>query len=285
MLDVAKIHEAIDEFSLLGREERYEVVIPDRNGKKRDYLGLSNLGGECKRAVWYDFRRVAEKKFPPRMLRLFRRGDIQEYQFNYLLRGIGFTIYERDEDGEQFKVTDFDGHVSGSMDGVGEAPDKFWIQGTIPIPFLIEYKTYNTKRFAKLQKEGVKSSDPKYYKQMVGYMGYNNLEAGLFCAVCKDTDELYFEWVLFSKQEFRKLVNLAEEILCAQEPPERISNIASWWQCTYCDYKPQCHLGEPSLKSCRSCKWAFPGENKSWFCKKGNEFGIICRNWKDIGKS
>lgn len=284
MLNIQAIHEAIDEFSLLGTEERYEVVIPDRNGKKRDYLGLSGLGGECKRAVWFDFRKVAEKKFPARMLRLFRRGDVQEFQFNYLLRGIGFTIYERDDEGRQFKVEDFGGHLSGSMDGVGEAPDKFWIDGITPIPFLIEYKTYNTKRFLKLQKEGVRLSDPKYYKQMVGYMGYNELDGALFCAVCKDTDELYFEWVVFNKREFRNLVGLAEEILSAQSPPERISNIASWWQCTYCDYKPQCHFGEPSLKSCRSCKFSQPAEDKQWKCLKGREYGTVCDKYIDIAR-
>lgn len=284
MLDIQKIHAAIDEFSLLGTEERYEVVIPDRNGKKRDYLGLSALGGECKRAVWFDFRKVAEKKFPPRMLRLFRRGDVQEFQFNYLLRGIGFTIYEVDENGKQFKVEDFEGHLSGSMDGAAEAPDKYWIEGTTPIPFLIEYKTYNTKRFAKLQKEGVKSADIKYWKQMQGYMGYFDLKGGLFCAVNKDDDSLYFEWVKFSPKDFKRLVALGEEILSAQSPPERISNISSWWQCTYCDYKPQCHFGEPSLKSCRSCKFAEPSENKSWVCVKGREYGEICELYKDITK-
>lgn len=280
MLDTVAIQNAIDEFSASQPEESYHVHIPAK--KERGYLGLSALGGECKRAVWFDFRKVASKSFPPRMLRLFRRGDVQEFQFNFLLRGIGFTVYERDENGKQFKVTDFEGHLSGSMDGVGEAPDKYWIAGTTPIPFLIEYKTYNTKRFAKLQKEGVKVSDPKYYKQMIGYMGYNNLEAALFCAVNKDNDELYFEWVKFSKQEFKRLVNLAEEILSSQSPPDRISNISSWWQCTYCDFKPQCHEGKASLKSCRSCRWAEPSLEAMWKCTKGKEYGTVCPQYKDI---
>lgn len=282
MLNIPLIHEAIDEFTLTGAEERYEVHIPEK--KERGYLGLSALGGECKRAVWYDFRKVAPKQFPPRMLRLFRRGDVQEYQFIYLLRGIGFTIYERDENGKQFKVTDFEGHLSGSMDGVAEAPERFWIEGTIPIPFLLEFKTYNKKRFDKLIKEGVKSADVKYWKQMIGYMGYNDLKGALFCAVNKDDDSLYFEWVEFSKGAFKRLVGLAQEILGATTPPERISNIASWWQCTYCDFKPQCHHGQASLKSCRSCRFAEPSEGAKWVCTKNHTYGEICSDYQDIAR-
>lgn len=282
MLDIPKIHEAIDAFTASGAEERYEVHIPEK--KDRGYLGLSALGGECKRAVWFDFRKVAKKVFPPRMLRLFRRGDIQEYQFVYLLRGIGFTIHERDGEGKQFKATDFDGHVSGSMDGVGEAPDEFWLEGVEPIPFLLEFKTYNKKRFEKLKKEGVKKADPKYYKQMIGYMGYFELKGALFCAVNKDDDELYFEWVDFSKGDFKRLVSLAEEILTAQEPPERISGTPSWFQCKYCDYMDNCFFGKASDVSCRTCKYAEPAENANWVCTKGGIYGEVCGKYKDISK-
>ena len=281
MLNIPLIHEEIDKFTLQQGPESYHIEIPEQ--KPRGYLGLSSLASECRRAVWYEFRKVAKKDFPARMLRLFRRGDIQEFQFMHLLRGIGFEIFERDENGKQFKVTDFEGHLSGSMDGVGKAPVKFWKKGK-PGPFLVEYKTYNDKRFQKLKKDGVKSSDPKYWGQCQGYMGYNKLDGCLFCAVNKNDDELYFEWVPFDKFAFRRLVESAEDILTGESIPEKISSNPSWWQCKFCDFHGVCQLGEPATKSCRSCKFASPGPDKSWICGKGQEFGTVCEHWKDITK-
>lgn len=284
MLDIQKIHDAIDEFVLKGGAEEYDVRIPDNSKKKREYLGLSALGAECVRSVWYDFRKVAKKSFPSRMLRLFRRGDVEEYRIIYLLRGIGFTIWEKDENGKQFKITDFEGHLSGSMDGVAHAPDKFWKNVAKKIAFLLEFKTYNDKRFQKLLKEGVKKADPKYYTQCIGYMGYNKLKGCLFVAVNKNDDTLYFEWVPFDKYAFTRLVDLGEHIIEATEPPERISNVASWWQCTYCDFREICHKGAPAEKSCRSCKFAVPAEEGTWKCTKGKEFGVVCKKYRDITK-
>lgn len=286
MLDVARIHAAIDSFIATNPIEDYRVLI-NKDNSPRNYLGLSGLGDECKRAVWYDFRKVAKKDFPPRMMRLFRRGDREEFVFVWLLRGIGFTIYEVDEDGRQFKVKDFEDHLSGSCDGFGEAPEDFFIKD--PQPFLIEFKSYNDDRFEKLCSVGVKESDPKYYSQLQGYMGYFELEGALFCAVNKNDDRLWFEWVDFDKHFFKRLVGLAEHILTSQEPPERISNNPSWWKCKnrkfQCAYYEQCHAGKQSDRNCRSCKWATPGEKGSWDCGKGREFGVVCKFWSDINKA
>lgn len=288
MLNIPAILKAIDEFTLQQGAESYLVEIPASADKKRDYLGLSSLGNKCRRATWYDFRKVAKKSWPARMLRLFRRGDVQEYQFMHLLRGIGFEIFERDGNGKQFKVTDFEGHLSGSMDGVAKAPKKFWMKGSKPRPFLLEFKTYNDSRFNKLVKEKVKKADPKYYTQCEGYMGYNELDLCLFCAVNKNDDDLYFENVPLDKFAFRRLVESAEDILTGDSIPERISSNPSWWMCKNskfkCDFYDICHLGKAADKSCRSCKHASPGPDKSWVCGKGQEFGTVCEHWKDITK-
>lgn len=280
MLNIEAIHRAIDEFVLKAGPEEYDVRIPDVSNKQRNYLGLSALGGECRRATWYDFRKVAKKEFPPRMLRLFRRGDLEEYRFMYLLRGIGFEIFERDTDGKQFKVTDFGGHLSGSMDGVGKAPPKF---GYIK-PFLLEYKTVNDKGFQKYIKDGLKITNIKYWTQCQGYMGYNELEGALFCIVNKNDDTLYFEWIPFDKHAFRRLVDSAEDLITSTEPPEKLSKNPAWYQCKFCDFQEVCHRNAPSIKSCRSCKFASPSENATWICAKGGEYGTVCGEYSDIAR-
>jgi hypothetical protein len=284
MLDIPKIQAAIEAFSLELTEDRHEVLVPQEDRKPRKYLGLSALGEECTRKVWYQFRHVAQREFSGRMLRLFRRGHREEYVFAYLLRGIGFTLHLVDEDGNQFGVDDFEGHLSGHMDGVGEAPLKFWKPKTKPGPFVTEFKTYSDKRFVKVTGDGVRKADPKYYGQMIGYMGYEKLDGGLFCAVNKNDDDLYFEWVPFNQKAFNGLVDKAGEIIEASTPPKRISDNASWYACKYCDFYQICHKGAPAVKSCRSCKFSQPAPDKTWICNKGRVFGEVCKLYQDITK-
>lgn len=284
MLNITKIHEAIDAFVLSGPAEEYTVRIPARDDKPRKYLGLSGLGDSCTRKVWYQWRHTFTPKFPSRMLRLFRRGDVEEYRFNFLLRGIGFTIHEVDQEGKQFKVEDFDGHLSGHMDGVATAPKKFWLTKAKPIPFLVEYKTYNDKRFNELKKRGVAKSDPKYYVQMQCYMGYENLTGALFCAVNKDNEELHFEWVSFSQRAFAIAVGRAGEILESRTPPKKLSDTPSYYECKYCDARGMCHGSEPAIKSCRSCRFSVPAENAEWECEKGGVYGTVCKFYQDVTK-
>lgn len=285
MLHIDKIHKAIDEFTNSDPEERYEVFIPSRKGKKRGYLGLSGLGDECLRKVWYDWRHTFKKKFPARMLRLFRRGDREEFVFNFLLRGIGFTVHEVDENGKQFKVTDFAGHLSGHMDGVLEIPGEFWKSPSKAHPVLAEYKSYNAKRFRNLTKSGVAKSDPKYFVQMQGYMGYEGLRGSLFCAVCKDDDLLHFEYVPFDKAVYKnRVVGRAETVITSTSPPEKLSEIPSHWQCKYCEAADICHKGAPALQSCRSCVYAEPTHDAEWVCVNGGTYGELCGNYQDITK-
>ena len=285
MLDTEKILEAIDAFTQTEPEESYQIHIPSQKGKLRNYLGLSGIGEECPRNLWYQWRQVFTEPIMPRMRRLWRRGDREEYAFVFLLRGIGFTIFEVDADGKQFKVTDFNGHLSGHSDGVGKAPLNFWIKSHKPVPFLLEFKTYNKNRFGTLRSKGVAKSDPKYYVQMQGYMGYENLTGALFCAVCKDDDHLYFEWVPFKKSAFQaKVLDRAEDTITSMVPPDRIANSISDFRCKWCKAKEVCFKGAPAIKSCRSCKFAEPAENASWVCKKGGEYGTLCAKYKDITK-
>lgn len=284
MIDVHKLQDAIDKWCLTQPEERYEVHIPEEKGGPRKYLGLSALGDPCARKVWFGWRWCAPEKFSARMLRLFRRGHREEQAFIVMLRGVGMQVHTHDEDGKQFKITDFDGHLSGHMDGVGFSKE-FW-KGPNPKPFLLEFKTYNAKRFVKVQKEGVASADPKYYVQMQMYSGYEDLVGALFCAVCKDDDALYFDWVPAKRSAFNSGLKRAESIIAALSPKDvpRVSDTPSWYECKYCHLRDICHKDGKSVVSCRSCCYGIPSDGGAWICHKGKEFGAVCKEYKDIAR-
>lgn len=279
MLNIPLIHTAIDEFIMSNPTESYHVHI-EKDDVQRPYLGLSGIGDTCHRKVWYQWRHVLKPSFPPRIHRLFRRGDREEYVFMWLLKGIGVEIFERDENGKQFSVSDVEGHVRGNLDGVGKFPEKF---GHVE-PVLLEYKTASEKKFNEFVKLGVKKANPKYFGQLQSYMGHMELTGACFMVVNKNTDDLHIEFVPFDKYYFRRVVAKSEEIVNSLEPPMKLSNNPSWFECRFCNFHGICHKGEAALKSCRSCKFASPGPDRSWVCAKGNEYGTVCKSWKDITK-
>src|SRR5690606_21675374 len=99
--------------------------------KPRQYLGMSAIGKECDRALWYGFRHAAREEFEGRLYRLFNRGHREEATFAEELRGIGCTVLLEDEKGKQFGFVAHGGHYRGHMDaailGLPEAPNTWHV--------------------------------------------------------------------------------------------------------------------------------------------------------------
>jgi CRISPR/Cas system-associated exonuclease Cas4 (RecB family) len=246
----------------------------------RSYLGMSELGGECERAIWYSFRHAAQKKFPGRVLALFGRGHREEAQINDKLKMIGVQVVEFDENGKQFQFVGYKGHVKGHMDAalhrVPEAPQT-WHVG--------EYKTHSDKSFQDVKKNGVEKSKPQHFAQMQLYMGYSEMDRALYVAVNKNDDDIYTERVHFDKAVFDKLLAKAERIVDAGEPPEKLSQDPSWYQCKFCDYHSVCHGTAVPLANCRTCARSTPVDDGKWNCEL-KQVALNCNaNFKDVSET
>ena len=92
-----------------------------RKNGHRPHLGGSQIGNECARALWYQFRHADQGVFDGRKLRLFETGDREESRLVENLRAVGVTVWDRDPDtGGQVRFTACAGHFALSLDGVGE---------------------------------------------------------------------------------------------------------------------------------------------------------------------
>lgn len=241
----------------------YEAIARAAKSERRGHLGASQIGGPCARRLWYSFRFCGEGDFDGRMLRLFRRGQLEEAQFVADLRAAGVTVHDVDENGEQFRFLDVAGHVGGSMDGallgVIEAP-KTW--------HVAEFKTHNAKSFAALVKEGVQKSKPEHFSQVVLYMGWSGMQRAFYLAVNKDTDEVYSERIRFERPVFDALIEKARRIVYAAEPVTGVSEKPEFYICKMCPASGVCHEGRLPPVSCRTCAHATPepdGEAR-WSC-------------------
>ena len=100
-------------------EAIYKYYKDKRKNDHRPHLGGSQIGNECSRALWYQFRHAWSPRFDGRMLRLFETGDREEDRIVSNLRGVGVTVWERDpETGKQVRFTECGGHFALSLDGV-----------------------------------------------------------------------------------------------------------------------------------------------------------------------
>lgn len=227
--------------------------------KPRAHLGASGLGHHCERWIWLSFRWAVLSEFPGRVLRLFRRGQLEEEQIVGDLRRIGIKI-----GGDQTRV-DFGCHVSGSVDGIIEsgvpqAPNKRHVA---------EFKTHSKKSFDDVVKNGVEKSKPMHYAQMQLYMFGLNIDRALYVAVCKDDDTYYTERVKLDKELAEKLVKKGHRLATEDRLPPPVSTDPSWYQCKFCDAHEFCHETKLTKEAnCRTCAHSTAKQDSTFYCER-----------------
>lgn len=253
----------------------YQAYENDAAEGNRPHLGASIIGHECERNLWYTFRWAKTKRWPGRMLRLFETGQLEESRLVRNLRRIGVEVHETAPDGKQWRVSAIGGHFAGSMDGAAvgfpEAP-KSW--------HVLEFKTHNEKSFKEVQAKGVEKAKPMHYFQMQTYMGLTGMERAMYIAVCKNDDSIYTERIEFDPVQFAKIMERAERVINADEPPLRVSKDPSWHICKMCDFHPICHGDEAPDVNCRTCahSTAFPeGDDGTWVCNEFGQIGLLAQ--------
>lgn len=232
----------------------------------REHLGASSIGHACERRLWYGFRWCFAEQHPPRLLRLFDRGQREEAVFIEELRGAGVQVLDVDPStGQQFRFTAAGGHFGGSLDGVAlgvhDAPQTWHV---------LEFKTHSSKSFADLIKRGVKASKPLHYAQMQAYMHMASLTRALYLAVNKDDDTLYGERVRYDEAFASGLIDKAERVVTAKEPLPGISADPAWHECKLCPAAGVCHGQDVPPVNCRTCLHATPEMDGAgrWSCAR-----------------
>lgn len=264
----------------------------------RNHLGASLIGHDCRRYLWYVYRWVHQATFinskgenhKGRMQRLFNRGHKEELRWIEWLKGIGFQVWYEQENGDQFRIGGVEGHFGGSLDSVGKAPD--WLALLQKIgPFLVEYKTYNEKTFATLVKDGVRKAKPQHWVQMCTYGWKYGFRYAMYCAICKNDDEIHVEIVELDWSVGQDAERKAADVILSPNPPPRMSELPSHFKCKTCDMLKVCHQGGAYEKNCRSCKFASPVKGGKWWCGVNNGeipkdfLPVGCDHWKPVGRN
>lgn len=225
-----------------------DQVMVDANlrAAPRRYLGMSALGDECSRRLWYRYHQPTQEAFDAPTLRRFADGHAVEAVVIARLRAVpGITLLDVDPDtGRQWDLADFDGQLRGHMDGV--------IVGLFQSPktwHCFEVKATNEKSFAKLlkikaekgDKQALAAWNPVYAAQAQLYMGYAELTRH-YTVVCTPGAR---DWTSMRTEAdpvaFALLRDKADRILHARAPLAKLSNDPAWYACKWCSHHAICH--------------------------------------------
>lgn len=241
-------------------------------GGHRAHLGASVIGHGCNRHLWLLFRWAESEKFEGRVLRLFDTGKREEPRVYEELRGIGCEVWADDGSG-QYRVSAHGSHFGGSLDGVVQG-----IPEAPKTPHVLEIKTHSAKAFKELQKKGVKDAKPLHFDQMQTYMRLVDLDRALYYAVNKDTDEVYTERIAHDPEASQRILDRAEKIITATEPPLRLSDDPEYFECKWCRFHGQCHGTKAPEVNCRTCTHSTPqidGTEAAWTCGLSTPLQVI----------
>jgi hypothetical protein len=230
----------------------------------RTHLGASIIGHECVRYCWYTFRWFKHKIFSGRMQRLFQDGHWYEDRLIQMLRGIGFTVEQVNEKGEQIRIYAVSGHFGGSSDGSATLPERYGL----PDRFLMEFKTANKKWFADFH--DVAHSKPQHWTQMCVYGLKRQIRYGIYFLVGKDNADLKIEVVELDWELAQRELNKGEWVILSSVAPARLSNDPSNWKCKMCDYHGVCHMSVKPDVNCRTCRHSQPVDDAGWRCNRWN---------------
>lgn len=237
------------------------------NEGHRGHMGASLIGQECARSIWYNFRWATRSNFEGRMIRLFNRGHLEEARFIALLLMIGCQVYQQDENGHQFRISDAEGHFGGSGDGVVVGlPDLFPGQAA-----LCEFKTHSEKSFKELELKGVRDAKWEHYVQMNVYMRKMGLPIALYMAVNKNNDAIHAELVTLNVEVADEYIERARKIVWLSEPPKKISETPGYFKCRFCNHRQVCHLKAAPDVNCRTCVYSKPIPGGQWVCNHSNQ--------------
>jgi hypothetical protein len=216
----------------------------------RHYLGVSELGTECERALWYSFRWALLPSHSGRLLRIFRTGHESEETLIKDLRMVGITIQRQQEE------VSFGGHLLGHIDGVATN-----VPGAEKTEHVFDAKSAKLERYNKLEKEGVAKAEPKYWVQLQVYMLGLDIDRALYVSRCKDDERIYSERIHLDKEAAQAWVERGHRISLMSDAPERIDERPSFYKCKMCDYQDLCHKAKSTdAVNCRTCAHSTPIE-------------------------
>jgi hypothetical protein len=243
--------------------------------RPRPYLGMSAIGEECERRLWYSFRwcMPAGGGFDAKSLLNFADGHRTEDAVAALLQQVpGIELRTVDPRTQrQWGFHDLGGHWRGHADGL--------LRGLLQAPkawHVWEHKASEkgpaelAKHKAVDEKSALAKWSPNYYAQAQCYMHFAQMERH-YLTVTAPGGRMPWTAVRTNAdpEAFGRLRAKAERVIFSAEPLGRLSEDPAHWKCKQCPAAAVCHGQSLPSRSCRTCLHSTPvrdGSEGDWTC-------------------
>lgn len=253
-----------------------DAVIESANDSRpRPYLGASQIGQPCSRALWFSFRWTTQRHIPAAGLRRIQDGFRGEAVLIDWLRKVpDIELWTVDPENEenQIGIVDCGGHFRGHLDGVIQG-----LKQAPKTPHVWESKICNESKFNKLrklitekgEKNALKEWDETYYAQAQVYMRGTELTRHYLTVATPGCRDIVSCRTAYNKTDADALIKKAETIIAAERPPLKISETPAWYQCKFCDHTALCHGQAMPAVNCRTCahSTALLTGDAAWQCE------------------
>ena len=248
-----------------------EALEAGQDRKRRGYMGMSGVGHECSRKVWYDFRWISEIEFDAATLKRFADGHLSEDIQAERLRAVeGIELLTHDADGKQFAIVDDTGHLRGHTDGkilgLLQAPKTWHVwehKCSSKMNELIKFKTDLG------EKNALKKWSIIYYTQAQLYMHYTGFSRHYLTCAEPGTRKSISVRTNYDCEFALRAISRAQSIVKADAPPARIANSSTFYLCRFCDHQKVCWGSALPPRHCRTCVMASPEDAGQWSCGLG----------------
>lgn len=248
----------------------------------RGYLGMSGVGNDCKRALWYGYRFVTYPHFPAETLLKFADGHNSEDITADRIRAAlpESRLVTHTAAGEQLPFSDINGHFRGHCDGIAlnlpEFPDQ-WV--------IWEHKCSDRVTVNKLVRAVDKHGEDKalanwnyvYYVQAILYMYYGKLDQHIMTVSHSGSRDYVQVITPANNYQAEAVIGIAKQVIASDKPLAKLRDDPEYYKCKWCDHSEVCHGTAAPEVNCRTCVFSAPdltGDDGKWICKKHHNFEI-----------
>ena len=214
------------------------AVLEHSRQPRRGYLGASQIGNVCERALWYSYvGKETEKTW--KSVFAIEDGHITEDVIIDRLSKVPGVLIHSQQLGFEDMEGRFCGHIDGIICGLLQAPKT---------PHILEVKCCNETKFKNLikakeekgEKDALEHWDVLYYAQAQVYMLKFDLDRHyLVCATPGGRDMVSVRTEL-DEERARNYLKRAHRIINMIVTPERIGENKDFFKCKICQFKEEC---------------------------------------------
>ena len=255
--------------------QKLDAILEAESARRpaRQYMGMSQIGDECWRKLFYSFRHAAKRSISASGIRAIEDGFTQEDIMALRLRKIPGVELITHPNGSQIEFKGHDGHFSGHADGMvrglEESPENWHVW---------EHKSVNEAKFktlAKLKEAGEKKAleawDPVYYAQALCYMHYSEVHKHFLTVSTPGGRDYMSIRTDYKKGAAKNVIDKAKQIIFDNWiAPVGLSDKKEFYKCKWCEYSGICHDGDIPDLNCHTCRYRDPVEGGKFYCLDHN---------------